>query len=58
MLDIVRDVILDFLKAVVFTGAILGTIAVVGGAMVAVAGIIQVGVLTLWEAVRDAFRTT
>ena len=49
MLDVIRDVIIGFLQAVVFIGAILGTIAIVGGAMVAVVGIIQVGVRTLWE---------
>ena len=52
MLDVLRDIILALLQAVIFIGGILGTIAIVGGVMIAIVAMIQLGISTLWEAVK------
>ena len=52
MLDVLRDIIHGALSSVVFIGGILGTIAIVGGVLIAVVAMIQLGISTLWEAVK------
>ena len=54
MLDVLRDIVLALLQAVVFIGGILGTIAIVGGMLIAIVAAIQFGVVALWEAVKGS----